>query len=197
MPFGLASWQMIAEVEGAIVLDDTDFGVLGGLNPVEGRVLPELRGRHGVLPHRLVENPVDLDCVAAGYHVHIQLGGRRKVRAVVVLRPHRPWQDAGQTEQNQSAQKCTGPAATGRTVVVGGGCLVRHQHGEMRGLSTDSIVPLQVRRARADGRSPSSRARGRTPDRNYEVTRLAVNSRGSPPSRWDVNLISPAETLPL
>jgi hypothetical protein len=50
-----------SEVERPIVLDDTDFGVLGGPDAVERRVLPEPCGRHGALPHCFVQNPVDLD----------------------------------------------------------------------------------------------------------------------------------------
>ena len=95
------------EVEGPLVLDDADFGVLGGRDPVEGRVLPEPCGRHGVLPHRLVQDPVDLDGLAAGYDVHVQLGRRRQVGAVVILRPHRRWHRPDQREQNQHTQPPT------------------------------------------------------------------------------------------
>ena len=99
---------------------------------------------------------------------------------------------------------------TGPTVFVHStddvGCACRTLHEQevvLTGQGRDACrraLPGAIGRLRGragGGRSPCSRARGRTPDSDYEVTRLAVNSRGSPPSRWDVNLISPAETLPL
>ena len=59
MSDGSRSCKVDADVNRLIVVEQSDFGVLGARQPFERLGLDEAAERRGVLPHALVEHAVD------------------------------------------------------------------------------------------------------------------------------------------